>query len=263
MVNCWPIPINFSKGKQALALHLRSANLLTVFNDKLPATVSSAVRPAGFPSLQKWSGGSFTKEDTFLSTYYPGQTIQSIKGNLSGNATPETINLEVFQINDNGEAFAKLVVRNSAGEIVAESPEVTDIRDPRAMGVFDWGTYELRAAGAIDCGTPSVYVAVPRSDVRPEVYAIWRWDEMGQTLEYEAKRCLVTAGGAEFHWAPLPQDYGNDSSWIESMQNESGAQAPGEVEGVIVHYYKVGGSTKVDRNSAKFRVSAGGLKVIG
>ncbi len=191
--------------------------------------------------------------------YKVGQIVQTIKADLTGDNIPENIGLKVFKVDQDDNAFAKLIVTDRSGKVLGKSPEIDSLENPRAMGFFVWGTSNLEMAGQIKGDKPQIFVSVPRSDVRPAVFAIWTWDNNKRSLTYEANRCLLSKGfDNTFYWSELPQDYGPKARWIDTLTNPSGQLKPSYIVGKVFDYDE---NTTPKRGHAKFTAENKTLKL--
>lgn len=191
--------------------------------------------------------------------YKVGQTVQTIRADLDGDRYCENISLKVFKI-DQENAFAKLVVTDRYGKVLGKSPEIASYEDGRAMGYFMWGNSDLQMAGQIKGNKPQIFVSVPRSDVRPAVFAIWTWNNDQRTLTYESSQCLLGKGSSDtFYWSKLPQDYGPHARWIDTLSNPSGQLKPKNLVGKVFEYNE-NSQPKFER--AEFTVANNTLKFL-
>lgn len=188
----------------------------------------------GFLTIGLWlSSNSVQAEQP---PYQVGQIVQTIRADLDGDRYCEAICLKVFKL-DQENAFAKLIVTDRHGKVLGRSPEISSLNDARAMGYFVWGNSDLQMAGQIKGDKPQIFVSVPRSDVRPAVFAIWTWDNKKKTLTYESSQCLLGKGSDNtFYWSKLPQDYGPHARWIETLTNPSGQLKPKNLVGKVFEY---------------------------
>lgn len=191
--------------------------------------------------------------------YKVGQTVQTIRADLDGDRYCENISLKVFKIDQDNNAFAKLVITDRHGKVLGRSPEIASYEDKRAMGYFMWGISDLQMAGQIKGDKPQILVSVPRSDVRPAVFAIWTWDNNKGTLTYESSQCLMGKDSSNtFYWTKLPQDYGPHARWLETLSNPSGQLKPKVLVGKVFEYNQ-NSQPKCDR--AEFIVDNKALKL--
>ncbi len=187
----------------------------------------------GFLTVSLWIANPAQADQ---SPYKVGQIVQTIRADLDGDRYCEAISLKVFKI-DQENAFAKLIVTDRHGKVLGRGPEITSLNDARAMGYFVWGNSDLQMAGQIKGDKPQIFVSVPRSDVRPAVFAIWTWDNQKRTLTYESSQCLLGKGSDNtFYWSKLPQDYGPQASWIDTLTNPSGQLKPKGLVGKVFEY---------------------------
>lgn len=191
--------------------------------------------------------------------YKVGQIVQTIRADLDGDRYCEAISLKVFKIDQDNNAFAKLVITDRHGKVLGRSPEIASYEDARAMGYFMWGISDLQMAGQIKGNKPQIFVSVPRSDVRPAVFAIWTWDNKKKTLTYESSQCLMGKDSSNtFYWSKLPQDYGPHARWIETLSNPSGQLKPKVLVGKVFEYNQ-NSQPKCDR--AEFTIENKTLKL--
>ena len=191
--------------------------------------------------------------------YKVGQTVQTIKADLTGDKSCENISLRIFKI-DQDNAFAKLVVTDRHGKVLGKSPEIASYKDARAMGCFPWANSNLEMAGQIKGNRPQIFVSVPRTDVRPAVFAIWTWDNSKHTLTYESSQCLLGKDSSNtFYWSKLPQDYGPHARWIDTLANPSGQLKPSHIVGRVFEYNKDASQCKFGR--AEFTIENKTLKL--
>ena len=187
----------------------------------------------GFLTVGLWLSDSVQADQP---PYKVGQIVQTIRADLDGDRYCEAISLKVFKL-DQENAFAKLVVTDRHGKVLGRSPEISFLNDARAMGYFVWGNSDLQMAGQIKSDKPQIFVSVPRSDVRPAVFAIWTWDNKKRTLTYESSQCLLGKDSdSTFYWSKLPQDYGPHARWIDTLTNPSGQLKPKDLVGKVFEY---------------------------
>ena len=192
--------------------------------------------------------------------YKVGQIVQSIRADLDGDKYCEAISLKVFKIDQDNNAFAKLVITDRHGKVLGRSPEIASYKDARAMGCFVWASSKLETAGQIKGDKPQIFVSVPRTDVRPTVFAIWTWDKDKRTLTYESSQCLMGKDSNNtFYWSKLPQDYGPRARWIETLSNPSGQLKPKVIVGKVFEYNENANQCKFGR--AEFTIENKTLKL--
>ena len=199
-------------------------------------------------------------QEPWQNNFPVGKIVESIEGDLDGDDIPETISLKVFKVDERG-VFTKLVITDSQGRVLATSPELCDFKDPRTMGNFDWGCSELAATGAIASPYVGIYVATPRSDVRPPVYAIWRYDAASSTLKYQRKKCLLETKDGTYEWRDSPGNYGYGIRWLDKLKNPQKQAQPQYVTATVCHYFKNNnGNGSFESDQAELKNGTSSLK---
>lgn len=162
-----------------------------------------------------------------------GQTVNIVKTWNAKDKQPASVGMKFFKIDEGGNAFAKLLAFDKSGRVIWRGPEITDTSDPKLVGSLLWGESEIQTIADIDGdGKLELMVAVPRSDLRPAVYSIWRWN--GKAFEYLRKKCLISAQNENvLPWKDLPQNYGDNVHWVDKFHPVG---ADGKIKATVVYF---------------------------
>ncbi|MCR5660765.1 MAG: hypothetical protein K6G50_01385 [bacterium] len=151
-----------------------------------------------------------------------GQTYKEIKVDLDKDGHQERVFLEAYNCGEY-QFFGQLKVADDQGNIIWHGPRPTDPADPAMFGGFDYGVADMEAIfDVFGDGAKCIIGSMPQSDVRPQVWRVWKWD--GKKFVRKFAKCLVEkpANSGHYLWVEAPYDYGRDR-WISRFQvNENG-----------------------------------------
>lgn len=178
-----------------------------------------------------------------------GEVFQEFKADINRDGHKERVILMPFVAKDEG-TFMRLMVYNHRDELIWQTPNLTDPTNKRTFGAYDWGICDIQALCDIDKdGYMDLIGTMPRSDVRPAYFRVWKWD--GDKFVYQFTSYLVEKGkGSEiFAWSKKDWDGISDIRWVDGLDNTE----DGNLKANIVSYEK---PNKVNYGVAKLSYAA-------
>lgn len=116
---------------------------------------------------------------------------------------------------DQDEYWVELELQGSPEAAAWTPPKATDNFETFAFGAWLDGSGLPVWFGDMDGdGKPELLAPIPKGDLSPTVYRIFRWT--GEELLFLRKRALLWVRETEFEWAHLP-DPDQDVAWIEGI----------------------------------------------
>lgn len=105
------------------------------------------------------------------------------------------------------------------GEVLWTRCGEKEPEDEWAFGCWDDGPGVPCFFSDIDGdGQPEMLAPVPKSDLSPRVYRIFRWD--GRQLIFLRKAALMDDGAGEFVWSEPDPEKDTQIKWVDSFEND-------------------------------------------
>lgn len=158
-----------------------------------------------------------------IGTPTEGQVYQELSADLNHDQHLERVTLIPFATSEYGDVYMQLTVFNDKDEIIYQSPKVTDCDNVKTFALYNAGECALQLLYDLDGdGNFELLESLPRSDVRPKPYRIWRWD--GDKFVYLMDFTFQTSARDHelFVYDERQWDGVEDIAWLENIAVRGG-----------------------------------------
>lgn len=181
-----------------------------------------------------------------------GKIYQELRGDLDGDGRIERVALIPFLIKEY-DAFMQLVVFSDDGRKIWSSPRVPERGNNMVFGVFDTGSHEMQLLYDLDKdGRMELICSTPRSDVRPDLYQVLKWDGDQFVTDFHSSLIRQETDRSLFLWKKWDRS-GGPVCWVQDLHKENG-----QIKGDVVWYDR---RTTVKTGKAVFDVGRYGVRV--